>query len=121
MQIKKLQKARLRRKYHTRKSVFGTRERPRLSVFRSHRHIYAQIIDDAAGLTLAAASTRGKNLRNEIKNCGNKAAAQLVGAAIAKQALQVGIKCVRFDRGRYQFHGRMKSLADAARQTGLVF
>lgn len=96
-------------------------ERPRLSVFRSGRHIYAQIIDDAAGLTLVSASTRSKTLRDKIAKTGNKKAAEMVGEAVAKEAIGVGIKCVCFDRGPYKFHGRVKSLADAARKAGLVF
>ena len=110
-----------RRKYHVRKIVCGTAERPRLSVFRSHRHIYAQVIDDVAGATLASASTKSKNLRGQIQKCGNKDAAAIVGEAIAKEALNVGIKCVCFDRGSYKYHGRCKALADAARKAGLVF
>ena len=104
-----------------RKKVFGTADRPRLSVFRSSKHIYTQIVDDVAGATLVSASTRTKGLRDRIKNGGNKNAAQIVGEAIAKQALSVGIKCVCFDRNRYKFHGRVKTLAEAARKAGLAF
>lgn len=104
-----------------RKRVFGTPDRPRLLVFRSNRHIYAQIIDDAAGATLASASTVAKGLRDQVTNTGNKKAAEIVGEAVAKQALGVGIKCVCFDRNRYKFHGRVKALAEAARKAGLVF
>lgn len=121
MQVKKLYKARRRRQYAVRKKVFGTPEAPRLSVHRSNRHIYAQIIDDIAGVTLASASTRSKGMREKISGCGNKAAAEAVGTAVAKHAAQVGIKRVRFDRGRYKYHGRVKSLAEAARKAGLVF
>ena len=121
MKIDKEKRAALRRKYHVRKKVFGTADRPRLSVFRSNKHIYTQIIDDVAGATLVSASTRTKGLRDRIKNCGNKEAAQIVGEAIAKQALSVGIKCVCFDRNRYKFHGRVKALAETARKAGLVF
>jgi len=117
----KFKKAASRRKYHVRKQVFGTPERPRLSVFRSSRHIYAQIIDDVAGVTLAATSTKAKSLRDRMSYGGNKKAAEMVGEAVARQALQVGIKCVCFDRNRYKFHGRVKALADAARKAGLVF
>jgi len=112
-------KATTRRKYHVRKKVSGTPERPRLSVFRSNKHIYAQIIDDTAGATLASASTRAKALR--LANGSNKKAAETVGETIAKQALGVGIKCVCFDRNRYKFHGRVKALAEAARKAGLAF
>ncbi len=121
MQTDRIKKARLRRRYYVRKKTFGMPERPRLSVFRSNRHIYAQIIDDVAGATLVSAGTRGKNVREHTANAGNKAAAELVGTAVAKQALQVGIRCVRFDRNRCRYHGRVKALADAARKAGLVF
>ena len=121
MRIDSTRKAAQRRKYHVRKKVFGTPERPRLSVFRSNRHIYAQIIDDVAGATLASASTRAKGLRNRLPRCSDKRAAELVGEALAKQAIGVGIKCVCFDRNRYKFHGRTKVLAEAARKAGLVF
>jgi large subunit ribosomal protein L18 len=121
MQVKTKQDARVRRKYGVRKKVFGTPERPRLSVFRSNKHIYAQIIDDMAGLTLAAMSTKSKALREQLAKTGNKKAAQAVGAALAKQAVQVGIKCVKFDRNGFRYHGRVKALADSAREAGLVF
>jgi large subunit ribosomal protein L18 len=121
MRINKLNKAKIRRKYRARKKIFGSSERPRLSVFRSNKHIYAQIVDDFAGVTLASASTRAKSLRDDIKGGGNKAAAEAVGTAIAKQAMGVGIKCVQFDRNRFKFHGRVKALADAARKAGLAF
>lgn len=114
-------RASLRRKYHVRKKVFGTPDRPRLSVFRSNRHIYAQIIDDVVGVTLASSSTRAKGLRDRLSKSGDKKAAEVVGESVAKQALQVGIKCVCFDRNRYKFHGRVKVLAEAAKKTGLVF
>jgi large subunit ribosomal protein L18 len=114
-------KAIARRRYHVRKKAFGTADRPRLSVFRSNRHIYVQIIDDVAGLTLASASTQSKALKPQLTKTGNKKAAQTVGEAIAKQATGVGIKCVCFDRNRYKYHGRVKALADAARKAGLVF
>jgi len=117
----RIQKARIRRKYRVRKRIFGTSERPRLSVFRSNRHIYVQIIDDYAGVTLVSASTRGKGLRGELSKTGNRGAAEAVGAAVAKQAIGVGIKCVGFDRNRYRYHGRVKALAEAARKAGLVF
>ena len=104
-----------------RKKVLGTSDRPRLSVFRSNRHIYAQIIDDVAGATLVSASTRAKGLREQLSNAGNKKAAETVGEAVAKQALGVGIKCVCFDRNRYKYHGRVRALAEAARKAGLVF
>jgi len=121
MSRKDIRRAARRRRFHVRKSVHGTPERPRLSVFRSSRHIYAQLIDDVAGLTLASASTRAKALRDKITKTGDKKAAEMVGETVAKEALGVGIKCVCFDRGPYRFHGRVKSLADAARKAGLVF
>src|SRR5512140_2365606 len=122
MQVKSKKDARVRRKYGVRKTVFGTAERPRLSVFRSNKHIYAQIIDDVAGLTLAAMSTKSKTLSEGLgAKTGNKKAAQAVGAALAKQAIQVGIKAVKFDRDGFRYHGRVKALADAAREAGLVF
>jgi large subunit ribosomal protein L18 len=121
MKTDTIKKATLRRKYHVRKKVSGVPDRPRLSVFRSNRHIYAQVIDDIAGATLASASTRTKGFQDKVGNAGNKKAAEVVGEAIAKQALSVGIKCVCFDRNRYKFHGRVRKLAEAARKAGLVF
>jgi large subunit ribosomal protein L18 len=121
MGIDSIKKAELRRKYHVRKKVSGTSERPRLTVFRSNRHIYAQIIDDVAGVTLVHASTRSKGMSDKLANCGNKKAAEIIGESVAKQALQVGIKCVCFDRNRFRYHGRIKALADSAKKSGLVF
>ena len=121
MKTESTKKAAMRRKYHVRKKVFGTPDRPRLSVFRSSRHVYAQIIDDIAGATLVSASTRDKSLQDQLSGGGNKKAAQVLGEAVAKQALGVGIKCVCFDRNRYKFHGRIKALAEAARKAGLAF
>jgi len=118
----KVKTAALRRKYHVRKKVYGRPDRPRLSIFRSNRHVYAQIIDDVTGSTLVSASTRAKELRDQLLNKGsNKKAAEVVGQAVAKQALSVGINCVCFDKNRYKYHGRVKALADEARKTGLVF
>jgi large subunit ribosomal protein L18 len=119
--MEKIKKAALRRRHHVRKKVFGTAERPRLSVFRSNRHIYAQLIDDTAGVTLVATSTKAKMLRDDVARTGNRKAAEAVGEALAKKALDVGIKFVCFDRGPYKYHGRVKSLADAARKAGLAF
>ena len=121
MKTEKHKKAALRRKRHVRKKALGTPERPRLSVFRSNRHIYAQLIDDTAGVTLVATSTKAKVVRELVSPAGNCKAAAVVGETLAKKALDVGIKCVRFDRNRYRYHGRVKSLADAARKTGLAF
>jgi large subunit ribosomal protein L18 len=121
MKISRAKNAAARRKLHVRKKITGTADKPRLSVFRSNRHIYAQIIDDAAGATLASTSTMAKELREKLSKGGNAKAAEAVGEAIARQGLSVGIKCVCFDRSRYRFHGRTKALADAARKAGLVF
>ena len=121
MKTAELKRAALRRRHHVRKKVFGTAERPRLSVFRSNRHIYAQLIDDTAGATLVATGTTAKGMRDQLKHAGNRKAAEVIGETLAKKALDVGIKCVCFDRGPYRYHGRVKSLADAARKAGLVF
>ena len=121
MRIDRVQKAAVRREHHVRKKIFGTPERPRLSVFRSNKHIYAQIIDDVVGVTLVSASTKTKTVREQVSNGGNIKAAKVIGDEVAKQALSVGIKCVCFDRNRYRFHGRIKALAEAARKGGLVF
>ena len=96
-------------------------ERPRLSVFRSSKHIYVQVIDDASGRTLAAASSLDKDLKGQLKTGANLAAAEAVGKLIAERAKSAGIAAVVFDRGGYLFHGRVKALADAARAGGLNF
>ena len=114
--------ARLKRKSRVRKTVRGTAERPRLSVFRSARHIYAQIIDDDSASTLVGASSMSKDLQTEIEsNGGNCRGAALVGERIAKQALEKGIKRVVFDRNGFLYHGRVKTLAESAREHGLEF
>src|SRR3954452_22727345 len=111
-----------RRRFRTRKNIFGSPERPRLSVFRSDKHIYAQIINDFDGKTLAAVASTSADLRGaELKNGGNIAAAKKVGAAIAAKAKEIGITKVAFDRGGRMYHGRIKALADAAREGGLKF
>ena len=110
-----------RRKHHIRKSVFGTPERPRLSVYRSAKHIYAQLIDDYAGKTLAAVATTADDIRGDQKTGANVAAAKRAGVAIAERAKKVGISRVAFDRGGRRYHGRIKALADAAREGGLQF
>jgi len=97
----------------------GTTERPRLAVFRSLNHIYAQVIDDRSGKTVASASTNEKN--SEFKTGGNVAAATEIGALVAQRAIEKGVKSVVFDRGGYLYHGRVKALADAARKAGLQF
>jgi large subunit ribosomal protein L18 len=113
-------KTRKVRHLRVRKKIRGTAERPRLNVFRSSRHIYAQIIDDVKGVTLAAASTLDKEL-DGIENGGNVEAARKVGELIAKRAQEKGLKAVVFDRGGYLYHGRVQALADAAREAGLDF
>ncbi len=110
-----------RRKWNVRSSVFGSPERPRLNVFRSDKHIYAQVIDDFAGKTLVSVSSLQKDVRGELNNGGNVAAAKKVGAAIAEKAKAAGILAVAFDRGGRAYHGRIKALADAARAAGLKF
>ena len=118
----KLKQVRLqRRKWHIRNSLFGTAERPRLSVFRSDKHIYAQVVDDYAGKTLASASSTIAEIRGDQKNGGNIAAAKAVGKAIAERAKAAGVSKVAFDRGGRMYHGRIKALADAAREGGLQF
>lgn len=112
---------RKRRGFRVRKATRGKTERPRLSVFRSHKHIYAQIIDDESGRTLASASTRDKQLRSQVSYGGNKDAAAAVGKAVAERAVAAGISAVAFDRGPYKYHGRVAALADAAREGGLSF
>lgn len=113
---------RLKRKARIRAKIKGTPERPRLCVFRSARHIYAQIIDDQQGRTLAEASSLAKDLRPHVAGSGgNKVGAGMVGSEIAKRALARGIKKVVFDRNGHLYHGRVKALADAAREKGLDF
>ena len=118
--IQKADKNKVRQKRHlrVRNRVFGTAERPRLNVFRSLAHIYAQVIDDEKGITLAAASSMDKDFEGK---GGNIEAAKKVGLSIAKKALDKGIKTVVFDRGGYIYHGRVAALAQAAREGGLEF
>jgi len=110
-----------RRQKRVRGKVVGTAERPRLSVFRSNRHMYAQLIDDSSGVTLVAANTGEKDFSAEAPSNGCIAAAAKVGEMVARKALDVGIREVRFDRSGYKYHGRVKALAEAARKGGLVF
>lgn len=112
-------KARLKRHLRVRKKIQGTAVRPRLNIFRSSKHMYAQIIDDVAGTTLVAASTQEKAV--EVNNGGNVDAAVKVGTLIAERAKEKGIDKVVFDRSGYLYHGRVKALADAAREAGLEF
>ena len=104
-----------------RKTLSGSPARPRLAVFRSNKHIYAQIIDDARGATLTAASSLDADAKKDLKNGGNVAAAKTVGKLIAQRARAKGIEAVLFDRGGYLYHGRVKALAEAAREAGLKF
>lgn len=115
-------KARLRRKRHIRKHISGTGERPRVSIFRSSKHIYAQIIDDERGATIVSASSLMPEIRDKANVFEDKrAVAKEVGRIIGQKAKEKGIKIVAFDRGGYLYHGRVKALADAAREAGLVF
>lgn len=110
-----------RRRMRVRKKVKGTPERPRLVVNRSTAHIYAQLVDDTSGKTLAAVSTTQAKINSGLKSTGNIESAKVVGKEIARVALSRGISSVRFDRGGRKYHGRVKALADAAREAGLVF
>ena len=112
---------RLRRKIRIRKKIKGTPERPRLTVYRSLKYVYAQIIDDESGHTIAAASSLEKELRKSLKSTNDLEAAKLVGKLVAKRAMEKGINEVVFDRNGYKYHGRIKALADAAREEGLKF
>jgi large subunit ribosomal protein L18 len=111
----------MRRHLRVRKRVEGSAERPRLSVFRSLKHIYAQVITDFDGRTLVQASSLDPEIRPSLKHGGNIAAAKMVGELVAKRAIEKGIKSVVFDRGGYLYHGRVKALAEAAREAGLDF
>ena len=112
---------RLRRHLHVRQKIVGTAGRPRLSVFRSLRHTYAQVIDDIEGRTLVSASTVSPEVKDEVKSGGNKEAARLVGKVVAQKAVEAGITEVAFDRGPYRYHGRVKEVAEGARESGLEF
>lgn len=121
--ISKVSRTKVRENKHRklRNRFSGTAERPRLAVFRSNNHMYAQIIDDTVGNTLIAASTMEKEVRSQLEHTNDKAAAALVGTVIAKKALEKGIKSVVFDRGGFIYHGKVQALADAAREAGLEF
>ena len=112
---------RLQRHKRVRRKVFGTPQRPRLCVFRSSNNIYAQIIDDTNRLTLVAASSLDEAVKGAVNHTGNKEAAKLVGEMVAKKAVEKGITEVVFDRGGYIYHGRIKELAEGAREAGLKF
>lgn len=109
------------RQRRVRKKVLGTSERPRLNVYRSLNNIYAQIIDDIKGVTLASASTLDADIKGQLSGSGNKDAARAVGKAIAQRAAEKGIESVVFDRAGYLYHGRIKELGDSAREAGLKF
>lgn len=111
----------LRRRNHVRRSIVGNAERPRLTVHRSSKHIYAQLIDDLTGVTLASASSNVAELRDQVAYGGNIKAAKVVGQKLAEAAKSKGIAKAAFDRGHYRYHGRIKALADAAREGGLQF
>jgi large subunit ribosomal protein L18 len=113
--------ARRRRHTRVRRNLSGTAERPRLSVFRSLQHVYAQVIDDASGRTLVSASTLDANLRAEIGQMDVQEQAKAVGRAVAERAKAAGIEQVVFDRGGYPYHGRIKAVAEGSREAGLVF
>ncbi len=116
-----VQTRRLRRQRRVRNRMFGTSERPRLAVFRSSKHIYAQMINDQSGTTLISASTLDPEVRAQLKYGGNKAAAAHVGRVVAERARKAGIDKVCFDRRSYKYHGRVEALAQAARDAGLKF
>ncbi len=109
------------RQLRVRKKIFGTAEKPRLNVYKSNKHIQAQLIDDESGKTLAAASTLEPSIKSGLENTGNIDAAKAVGKAIAERAKEKGYENVVFDRGGYLYHGRVKELAESARQAGLKF
>ncbi|MDK2950688.1 MAG: large subunit ribosomal protein [Kosmotogales bacterium] len=120
---KRIDKKLNRKKKHLsiRRKISGTSEKPRLAVFKSEKHIYAQIIDDMKGNTIVSASTVDKELKEELKKTWNIEAAEKVGELLAKRAVEKGISSVVFDRGGFKYHGRIKSLADSARKAGLKF
>ena len=113
--------ARAKRHYRLRNNISGTAQKPILAVFRSNMHIYAQIIDDTVGKTLVSASTLQKDVKAELENTDDVQAAAKVGTVIGKKAVEAGIESVVFDRGGYIYHGKVKALADAAREAGLKF
>ncbi|MCI9139836.1 MAG: 50S ribosomal protein L18 [Lachnospiraceae bacterium] len=118
---KSRQSVRIKKHKRIRNRFSGTGDRPRLAVFRSNHHMYAQIIDDTVGNTLASASTLEKELQSELEKTNNVDAAAYIGKVIAKRALEKGITTVVFDRGGYLYHGKVKALAEAAREAGLQF
>ena len=121
MRVEERERLRRRRHRRVRAKVSGTAVRPRLNVSRSIQHIYAQLIDDTTGNTIASASTVDKSLRESLKSGGNIEAAKAVGKLIAERGKEKGVEAVVFDRGGYKYHGRVQALADGAREAGLVF
>lgn len=121
--VRKLSRDAHRRRIHSRlrRKISGSAGRPRLCVFRSLKHIRAQVVDDPSGRTIAAASSLDKHVRGQIRGGGNVAAAKVVGKMIAQRAREAGVEQVVFDRGGYQYHGRVQALAEAAREAGLKF
>ncbi len=119
-QNKFMNKQRTRRRHRVRKRLKGTAARPRLSVKRTHKHVYCQVIDDEGGRTVVSASSLDKELRSEITNGGNKDAAAAVGKVLAAKAAAAGIKALCFDRGQYKYHGRLAAIADAVREAGIA-
>jgi large subunit ribosomal protein L18 len=118
---RQVQTRRLRRQRRVRNRLFGTPERPRLAVFRSSKHIYAQVINDQTATTLVSASTMDPEIKGQLAYGGNKAAAQVVGRVVAERARKAGIDKICFDRRSYKYHGRVEALAQAARAAGLQF
>ncbi|MBI5328659.1 MAG: 50S ribosomal protein L18 [Deltaproteobacteria bacterium] len=121
MNIEKKKESHLKRKRRIRRKIKGASERPRLNVYRSNNHIYAQIIEDVTGKTLVAVSTISKDIKNKIKDIKKTEAAKKIGEFIAKEAISQGIDKVVFDRGGFLYHGRIKAVADGAREAGLKF
>lgn len=121
--IKKVNKNKNRQKRHMRmrNKIQGTPERPRLNIFRSSNNIYAQVIDDSQGFTITSASSKDKEITEKINGLNKTEAAKIVGQEVAKKAMEKGVETVIFDRGGYLYHGRVKSLADGARESGLKF
>ena len=121
--IKKVNKNKKRQKRHMRmrNKIQGTPARPRLNIFRSSTNIYAQVIDDSQGFTIASASSKDKEITEKINGLNKTEAAKIVGQEVAKKAMEKGVETVIFDRGGYLYHGRVKSLADGARESGLKF
>lgn len=121
LDVSKRERSRVRRHHRVRLRVYGTPDRPRLNVYRSNTHLYAQVIDDTTGRTLVSASTLDKEIKGKLKSGANLAAAVAVGRLVAERALKANLRTVVFDRGGYRFHGRIKALAEASREKGLKF